>query len=99
MTKIKALVDRDLREFVPDYLDNRREDLTTIRECLEAGDFDSIRRLAHRMKGSGGGYGFSDITVLGAAMEQAAISKDRGGVEEQAQNLEDYLNGVEIVYV
>jgi len=99
MNKIMVTVESDLQNLIPDYLDNRAKDLRVIEDCLEQGDCDSIRRLAHRMKGSGGGYGFDGITAIGAAMEQAAVANDSGEIRRQAQALKDYLDRVEITYV
>ncbi|MDD4658591.1 MAG: Hpt domain-containing protein [Eubacteriales bacterium] len=99
MEKIVASVDADLADLIPGYLANRINDLAVICNSLGAEDYDTIRRLAHRMKGSGGGYGFDGITSIGAAMEQAAVQKNSGEIKRQVQVLEDYLDKVEITYV
>lgn len=99
MGKIRAKVDSDLKAFIPGYLANRSSELAVIETCLEQGDFASIKRLAHRMKGSGGGYGFDGITAIGAEMEQAAAADDAVQVRQQAAALQDYLNRLEIIYV
>ena len=64
--------DSDLMEIIPDFLDNRRDDVTTIDGAVGESDFETIRVLGHDMKGSGGGYGFDGITDIGHALEQAA---------------------------
>lgn len=99
MGKIIAKVEMELKDFIPEYLANRGQDLVQIKICLEGGEFEPIRRLAHRLKGSGGGYGFDGLTAIGAAMEAAAIAGDGDEIRRQALALEDYLNGVEIEYV
>ncbi|MGI6366144.1 MAG: Hpt domain-containing protein [Bacillota bacterium] len=99
MDKFVVRIDAELEDLIPGYLDNRREDIRQIEQCLEKGDFETIRRLAHRMKGSGGGYGFDRITEIGAAMEQAAIQAHAVKTREQLELLRDYLVRVEIVYV
>jgi HPt (histidine-containing phosphotransfer) domain-containing protein len=99
MNKILVTVESDLQDLIPDYLENRVKDLSAIEDCLGKGDYDAIRRMAHRMKGSGGGYGFDGITAIGAAMEQAAVANDSGEIKRQAQALKDYLDRVEITYV
>ena len=50
------------------------------------------------MKGAGGGYGFDEITNLGAAIERAALAGDAGAVEAATAALEDYLARVDIVH-
>src|SRR6185436_7866922 len=74
--------DPDLRDLVPGYLENRRKELPRLREALAQNDFSAIQRLAHRMKGEGGGYGFEAISTIGAGLEQAA--KDRNAAAAQA---------------
>ena len=96
--KIIAVVDDELRDLVPGYLEHRRKDVTEIRSALERGDFEMIRSLGHKMKGSGGGYGFDGITEIGLALENGAKNARTEDVEEQVQRLENYLNHVEIVY-
>lgn len=99
MSTLMIEIDADLKNLVPGYLDNRRKDIEQIYECLEKGDYETIRRLGHCMKGSGGGYGFDEITDLGAAIEQAAIQCNAGRIVEQLVCLGEYLVKVEIVYV
>jgi CheY-like chemotaxis protein len=93
-----ASVDASLKELIPAYLENRSKDVETLRRALENGDFSGIRNLAHKIKGSGGGYGFDRITTIGAAMEQAAAEADRGAIERAIADLHQYVEQVEIVY-
>jgi HPt (histidine-containing phosphotransfer) domain-containing protein len=96
--KIIAVVDEELRDLVPGYMDNRRKDLMEVRSALERGDFETIRSLGHKMKGSGGGYGFDGISEIGQAFENGAKNASVEDVREQVQRLENYLDQVEIVY-
>jgi PAS domain S-box-containing protein len=57
---------------VPAFLQGRRRDVVTMRECLARGDFRHIETLGHRMKGAGASFGFPSITDIGAALERAA---------------------------
>ena len=99
MEKIQVEVDLDLAELIPGYLANRREDLLAIDSCLKADDFETIRRLAHRMKGSGGGYGFHGISAIGGLMEAGATAADPLVIKTQLAALTDYLERVAVNYV
>lgn len=90
--------DPDLRDLMPGYLENRRQDMATIDHALLCADFELIQRLAHSMKGSGGGYGFDGITAIGAAMELCAKGQQAEGIKEHLQKLKQYLEKVEVVY-
>jgi chemotaxis protein histidine kinase CheA len=97
-SKIIVHVDPDLETLIPGYLDNRRRDIIAIHEALEKSDLDKIRILGHSMKGSGGGYGFDDITDIGMMMEKAAKEGRSEDIRIQTKRLEDYLHRIEIVY-
>ena len=91
-------VDPELEELIPKYLENRHRDVQSIVDARERGDFEAIRLLVHSMKGSGGGYGFDAITDIGQSMEQAAKAGNREEISKWAQQLQVYLDHVEVVY-
>lgn len=96
--KVTVYIDPDLEDIVPGFLENRRKDMTTLQAALQAGDFNTVRLLGHRMKGDGGGYGFDTISTIGDALEQAAIRADRPAIERQLVSLADFLANVQVVY-
>ena len=83
---------------IPRFLDGRRADLVLLREHLSQGAFDEIRKVAHRLKGSGGFYGFNDISTIGATLEEAASAQDAVTVRRCVDDLERYLAHVDVVY-
>jgi HPt (histidine-containing phosphotransfer) domain-containing protein len=97
--KLIVEIESDLEYLVPEYLDGRRQDVISIREALQNGDFETIRILGHNLKGTGGGYGFNGITDIGAAIQDSALSGDAGMLEKLAGDLQDYLDRVTIRYV
>jgi hypothetical protein len=56
-------------------LQNRRKGLKAIGAALKDPDLLKIRILGHYMKGSGGGYRFMSIYVIGIAFEKTAKEK------------------------
>jgi hypothetical protein len=48
------------------------------------------------MKGSGGGYGFDEISEIGRALEDAAKQSQAGKIREEIQRLRHYLDHVEV---
>lgn len=98
MDKIIVQCDPDLEDLIPGYINNRRKDIVTIQDCLGNNDFDKIRTIGHSMKGSGGGYGFDAITVLGDRLEIAALASSTEEINLAAQELEDFILRVEVVY-
>lgn len=96
--RIVVRIDAQLAELIPGYLRNRQEDLEAIDTALARGDFDSIHFIGHSMKGSGGGYGFDDITEFGLQLERAALAADADEVRRWARQLAAYCERVEVVY-
>ena len=96
--KIVVQVDHDLEDLIPDYMENRRKDIETMRANLNSGDFEAVMIRGHSMKGSGGGYGFDGITDIGKCIEDAAKEKNVDEINNQVDELASYLDRVSIVY-
>lgn len=92
-------VDIELKELMPAYLQSRREELGRIPALLEAGDFDALWVVGHKLHGSGGGFGLDFISELGERMEASAKAADKAAVTAQAAELKEFLGSVEIEFV
>jgi PAS domain S-box-containing protein len=88
---IRVRIDPEIGDLVDEYLSTRRDELTRLTSLLEAGDLDSIRRIAHNLKGSAGLYGFDELGHIGGAMEGAARAGAVDGIEDQIAAMSDYL--------
>ena len=97
MAGIVVKIDQELFDLVPGYLDNRRHDVASMRECLAQGDFEAIRIKGHSMKGSGSGYGFDEISHIGDLLEKVAMVEDGIVADDLITRLADYLANVEVV--
>lgn len=60
----------------PTFLTNRRADLEKLSAALASQDFAAIQKIGHNCKGIGKGYGFPEISEIGATLEKAAIAMD-----------------------
>ena len=96
--KITVRIDADLQDIVPGFLEHRYDDIRSMLEAVEHGDYDTVRFLGHSMKGSGGGYGFHAITDIGQSLEQAANQENSNEVRKLVSGLSTYLEHVEVVY-
>jgi signal transduction histidine kinase/DNA-binding response OmpR family regulator/HAMP domain-containing protein len=84
-------------DLIPEFLQNRRQDVIAMLDALDRGDFETVESLGHGMKGAGGSWGFQAITDIGAALEQAAESADTDASRKWVGELSTYLDRVEIV--
>ena len=88
--------DPEIAPLVPAFLDNRRGELSMYREALERGDYARIQSSAHKMKGTGRGYGLVAISRIGSDLELAAHEKDVSAMRRLIDELDAYLQRVRI---
>lgn len=93
------LVDEDLKELIPGFLEHRQEDISLLYKYIDSKDFQSIKILGHSMKGFGAGYGFHKISEIGAVLERAAIEGNSSMIEEQIIRMKEYLDNIKIQFI
>lgn len=64
--------DADFADLIRDFVDSMPGRLAEMEAALAQQDFATLKVLAHRLKGSGGGYGYDILTRKGAELEQQA---------------------------
>ncbi len=89
--------DEDILELIPDYLESRREELPLLRDAVSQGDFETLRGYGHKLKGSGGGYGLDRISEIGARLESFTKASDMKSIVTVIDELDDFINRVEVV--
>ena len=61
-------------------------------------DFETIRRLGHDLKGAGEGFGFPELSILGAKFELAAPARDTTQIAVCIASMERYLTRLQVRY-
>lgn len=97
--KIIIEVDEDLEDLIPGFLENRNTDLEKLKQAQQENDFETIRSIAHSLKGVGGGYGFVRMSELGAEIETAAKNQQIDIIKSGVDELASYLSKVDITFV
>jgi PAS domain S-box-containing protein len=69
--------DSDMMEIVGEFVSKLPERLAEMRQAAENGLWDRLQRMAHQMKGAGGGYGYSALTEVARELETHAKGRDR----------------------
>lgn len=59
---------------VKSYLESLEEMLAELSQAVKTGDYATATQIAHKIKGSGGMYGYTSITETAAALEKEAKS-------------------------
>jgi len=88
--------DPDLRKLIPGYIKRRREDVEILRDLLKKSEYKEIERCGHRMKGSGSGYGFNEISLIGAFIEKAGRAESIRRIEEGINKLQYYIENIQV---
>jgi signal transduction histidine kinase/CheY-like chemotaxis protein/HPt (histidine-containing phosphotransfer) domain-containing protein len=88
---ILVTVDGRLHDLASRFLTNCGRDAARLRAALEGGDFNVARSIGHTLHGTGGSYGFEELTRLGRAIEENSMRRDAAGITSLAAQLEDYL--------
>jgi HPt (histidine-containing phosphotransfer) domain-containing protein len=84
------------RDVVAGFLSRCRASVGNLNASVERGEFEAARVFGHRLKGTGGGYGFPKLTEIGMAIERAAVAKQPGELRDLAAELATYLSQVEV---
>jgi CheY-like chemotaxis protein len=67
-----APLDSDLADLVPAFLKLTRAETQAMELALERGDFETLARLGHGLKGAAASYGLAELSRIGAAIETGA---------------------------
>ena len=96
--RIVVRVDIDIEDLIPGYLEMTRADVKSLQAALDAGEYETVGRIGHSLKGSGGGYGFDAISEIGRKIEQLSKSRAHGDLALLAGELGLYLDRVKVVF-
>ena len=92
-------IDKDLQEIVPAFLDGRKKDIEIIKKLVNLSDFEELRSVGHKLKGTAGSYGFMALSKIGAKIEEAANTKNLENLKKLSAEYESHMKQVEVKYV
>jgi PAS domain S-box-containing protein len=93
---LEVVVSKDLMEIITSYLERRNEEIKHLRLALDDDDLKSVEELGHKLRGSAGSYGFSELSQIGQKIEEAAKSLDYQQLEFEFRRYSYYLKKVKI---
>jgi HPt (histidine-containing phosphotransfer) domain-containing protein len=95
--KISVQPPEELLEFIPSFLENRRNELEEMNDFLHQKDFISISKTAHKWKGICQPYGFDDLGTYAIRLEKAAQQNHLADCKDILTNIKTYLDNVYVV--
>ncbi|MCP4351465.1 MAG: Hpt domain-containing protein [Desulfobacterales bacterium] len=97
--KTIAYIDAELEEIIPMFFEQTWEDIQSVKDALEKGDYETLERLGHSIKGASLGYGFEEMGKIGKAIEEAAgDNKSLDEIRILVNNLIIHTDNVEVIY-
>jgi CheY-like chemotaxis protein len=97
MDAVVARLNTKFADRIPAYLLNCRQNVNFILDALDRIDLETVTILGHQMSGSGGMFGFQEITDISAALEQAAQNADIETSRKWVSELSSYLDRVDTI--
>ena len=95
---LTVMVEKDLEVLVHRFLARKRDDLNRARAALALGDFETIRRIGHDLKGAGEGFGFPELSAFGAALERAAVLHNERALGDELVAVDQFLSRLRITF-
>jgi HPt (histidine-containing phosphotransfer) domain-containing protein len=92
-------IDKDLEEIVPAFLEGRKRDIEIIKKLVIANNFEELKSVGHKIKGTAGSYGFMDLSKIGAMIEEAADAKNIEELGKLSSEYEYHIKQIEIKFV
>ena len=96
--RISVRVASELQPLIPRFLANRRTEVPLLEQAVECEDSETLRRIGHGLKGAGGGYGFDEITRIGAQLETTAKVGNCEAARRLVSALKRYLDDIEVSF-
>lgn len=96
LSTIQAL--EDMEDLLPPFLARRWAEVDELRAAADAGDWDLIRRVAHRIRGSGGAYGFMELTDLAKELGAAAQAPSPSETSAVLDRLQSFLADLRVSF-
>ncbi|MBF0299245.1 MAG: Hpt domain-containing protein [Oligoflexia bacterium] len=93
--KIKIVVDQDIRDLLPQYLNNRKNDFVSIQYAIDSADSVAIEKIVHKIKGNAESYGLSELGKLAIEIEKNAKKKDMVAVGHYLKKMQEYVDSIE----
>lgn len=88
--------DPEIAPLVPQFLEHRKAEVAMYREAMADGEYARIQSSAHKMKGTGRGYGLEILSRIGGELEVAAHQQDVPRMTQLIDELDGYLQRVRI---
>lgn len=90
--------DPDFAEILPFFVDGLPQQRDTFSQFARSNDFEGLRKEAHKLRGSAGGYGFQGLSNLAGQLELSCKNepRDETMILRTVDELLEYLGKIRI---
>jgi HPt (histidine-containing phosphotransfer) domain-containing protein len=86
--------DASFEEIVRQFVDGLGQRVTDMEHALTTGDLDTVKRVAHQLKGTGGGHGYALLSEAAAQMECDTVNGDLTALRRDMEDLKALVSRV-----
>ncbi len=87
-------IEREMKSLKTYYLRNLAESCRELKAALKNADFSKIGFIGHSLRGSGGSYGFDEVSKIGGDIESAASREATASIAALVSALESFLRHI-----
>ena len=84
----------ELKAIIPGYLDRRDQDILQLKLAVDQNDFQTIGKIAHKLKGNGASYGFNQLTEIGKKLMHSSEIENQLTTVQLINEFEVELNTI-----
>jgi len=81
----------EFQELINEYLAYLIGELGKAKQALTSGEYKFVQKFGHNLKGTGKGYGFDDLSQIGAEIETSAQQENAETLPPLLERLEQLL--------
>ncbi|MFQ6605510.1 MAG: hypothetical protein ACE5D8_08155 [Fidelibacterota bacterium] len=86
--------DPEFIALIKQYISYLKETIPTIKDQLADRDFFPVQKFGHNIKGSGGGYGYMELSTMGKNLEEAAKKEDAAACDRYLAEIDGFINNL-----
>ncbi|MGZ3687589.1 MAG: Hpt domain-containing protein [Bdellovibrionota bacterium] len=94
---MKVTLNPRLKELVPSFLESLEDYVLQLEGAVAKRDLTTVKRIGHMIKGDCASFGVSELSALGAAVEDAAADARWDVIEERARVIRTVVGELEII--
>ncbi|MDD5686459.1 MAG: Hpt domain-containing protein [Elusimicrobia bacterium] len=86
----------EIAEIIPVYIERRKKDIIVMENALLKNDLETIRKISHKIKGTGSLYSLDEISHIGRELEAGAKNNNYEDMKKYICELSDFVSNLEI---